>query len=187
MQWERNCVTPDVVNSGQAAFYNNVLDGGKRAPGDFLRWPHRPLQGLPVRGTAGSWPDPNAAGQFMLSIVPARSMVLVLRHSQESSHWECAMALQKAYSHHWPGIITTDNWTSSASFYSPALHLLQPIQTWNCQREEHHREGDEAATQQWIQIEMELKRLKTQQRILNMILTMCDVIVIENHYFTWVA
>ena len=59
-------VSPDDVSPGQPVFFFYVLDGSKRPPDDFLCCPHHPLQGLPVRGTAGAWPDRDAAGQYSL-------------------------------------------------------------------------------------------------------------------------
>lgn len=116
-------VTPDVVNSGQAAFYRMSWMGGRELRVIFsadLTTLCRDSQSEALRA-----PDQTLMQLVSIrSIVAKISMVLILRHSPESTHWECALALQKAYSHHWPGIITTDNRTGSASFYSPALHLL---------------------------------------------------------------
>ena len=65
-------VTPDVVSPGQAAYFSNVLDGRKRAPDDFLSCPHHSLQGLAVRGTAGSWPVRETACQYALYFVSVK-------------------------------------------------------------------------------------------------------------------
>lgn len=159
-----------------------VLDGRKRAPGDFLRWPHHPLQGLPVRGTAGSSPDADAAGQY--TFYSGKNI-----HGADPSPQSREHSLRMCFGFT-KGIfppLTRYYHNRQPDRFSPILFTCPApfTPTWNCRGGEQHREEDEAATQHWIQIEMELKHLKTQQRILNMILTVCDVIVIENHCFTF--